>query len=193
VLLIERTCDSTPERCGHPNSTPVGALESSQRDAFVEPEATEGAKTSFLFLLHLLFIWAATRQPSRNSLADILLKYNLIDAETCLLWFSQDCCLHQSWSSAAWLYQCQHPTSERRHVAAPPMQTTGPSSHSTACASCAGFAAHRIFQEMKNRRERCSVAVGVRSSGPPCLRRLKRVIIFAFTPHCGKSAHQNGL
>jgi hypothetical protein len=25
----------------------------------------------------------------RNSLADILLKYNLIDAETCLLWFSR--------------------------------------------------------------------------------------------------------
>ena len=43
----------------------------------------------FLFLLHVLFILAATRQPSRNSLADILLKYNLIDAETCLLWFSQ--------------------------------------------------------------------------------------------------------
>jgi hypothetical protein len=33
------------------------------------------------------------------------------------------------------------------------MQTTGPSSHSTACASCAAFAAHRIFQEMKNKRE----------------------------------------
>ena len=42
----------------------------------------------FLFLSHVLFILAATRQPSRNSLADILLKYNLIDAETCLLWFS---------------------------------------------------------------------------------------------------------
>ena len=173
-------------------------MERSQRDAFVEPEATEAAKTSFLFLLHLLFIWAATRQPSRNSLADILLKYNLIDAETCLLWFSQDCCLHQSWSSAAWLYQCQHPTSERRHVAAPPMQTTGPSSHSTAygCGMrivCCLCSSPHLSRDEEQERERCSVTVGVRSSGPPCLRRLKRVIIFAFTPHCGKSAHENGL